>query len=91
MTSTTQAALTISGVGSVKTTKSGGFQISWTTNLPSNSVVTFTGQAPFTNAAMVTAHTMAFTGQRNATYTYSVSSTDANGTTQTSGPYTHQN
>ncbi len=91
VTSTTQAALTISGVGSVKTTKSGGFQISWTTNLPSNSVVTFTGQAPFTNAAMVTAHTMAFTGQRNATYTYSVSSTDANGTTQTSGPYTHQN
>jgi hypothetical protein len=34
---------------------------------------------------------MSFNGQRNATYEYTVSSTDANGTTVTAGPLIQQN
>jgi serine protease len=67
------------------------FTISWTTNLPSNSVVTFTGYGSFTNATLVTSHSMGFNGTRGATYEYTVSSTDANGNTVTAGPFVHQN
>ena len=93
VTDPNQGSLAIVGnVTSAKTNKAGAFKITWTTNLPSNSVVTFVGQStPFSSATMVTAHTMSFNGQKNATYTYSVSSTDANGATVTAGPFTHQN
>jgi hypothetical protein len=67
------------------------FTISWTTNLPSTSSVTFTGIGTYSNTSLVTGHAMSFNGSRNATYTYSVSSTDANGNVATAGPFTHQN
>jgi serine protease len=78
-------------VTSQKTSNGGDFTISWLTNLPSNSVVTFTGHGSFTNTSMVTSHTMAFKGSKNAQYEYTVSSTDANGVTATAGPFIHQN
>jgi serine protease len=83
----------ISNVASAKTSKNGSFRIMWTTNEASSSVVTFTGGATgtFSDAALVTSHSMSFRGSRGATYTYVVSSTDAAGNTSTAGPFTHQN
>lgn len=80
----------ISNVASKIINKRGGFQITWTTNEASNSKVVLNGQT-FTNATMVTNHSMSFTGTKGATYTYYVYSTDAAGNTSTAGPFTHQN
>jgi len=81
----------ISNVTSTKTnTKNGSFEITWTTNEPSNSVVTLNGTT-YVDSAMVTSHKKSFRGTKGATYTYTVSSTDAAGNRSDAGPFTHQN
>jgi serine protease len=83
----------ISNVASRKTGRGGNFEISWTTDELSNSVVTFSAgtTGTFTNATLVTAHKMSFKGKNGVSYTYTVKSTDAAGNTATAGPFTHQN
>ncbi|HEX6095965.1 MAG TPA: Ig-like domain-containing protein [Thermoanaerobaculia bacterium] len=81
----------ISGVTSVITnSKNGSFEVRWTTNEPSTTVVII-GATRYTNTALVTSHVYAFRGTRGATYTYTIESTDAAGNTATAGPFTHQN
>ena len=71
--------------------KGGKFTISWTTDVASNSAVIFTCCGTYTNSSMVTSHSMSFTGSNGVAYEYFVQSTDANGSTSTAGPFTHQN
>lgn len=81
----------ISNVGaSVVNAKQGTFKITWTTNEGATSVVTLNGSV-YTDTALVTAHSMSFRGTKGATYTYSVSSTDAAGNGSSSGPFTFIN
>jgi serine protease len=93
VTSGSTATLVISNVASAITAKNGSFEITWTTNLLSNSEVRFTkgSTSTFTDANMVTSHRMTFRGSKGVLYEYYVSSTDANGNKATSGPHTHQN
>jgi subtilisin family serine protease len=83
----------ISNVTTQKTGKGGTFKITWTTDEPSTSVVTFTGGATgsYTDSTLVTSHSMSFRGKNNVTYTFNVSSTDAAGNSATAGPFNHQN
>jgi thermolysin len=71
--------------------KGGKFKITWTTDEPADSVVTFTGYGSYSNSALVTSHSMSFTGSNGVTYQYYVTSTDASGNSRTEGPFTHQN
>lgn len=81
----------ISNVTSVITNaKNGSFEIRWTTDEPATSDVTIGGTL-YADSALVTNHVRAFRGTKGATYTYTVTSTDAAGNSSTSGPYTHQN
>jgi hypothetical protein len=84
-------ALEIWNVASEKSGKGGNFKITWDTNIPADSDVTFTCCGTFTNSELVTGHSMSFRGQKNVTYEYWVSSTDADGSTVTSGPHEHLN
>lgn len=79
-------------ITNVSSARTGGpnFVITWTTDEPADTVVTISGQT-FSDPALVTSHSMSFRGSKNATYTYSVSSTDASGNTATAGPFQHQN
>lgn len=80
----------ISNVSSVVTNaKRGQFTISWTTDVASDTTVTING-TDYSDTALVTSHSKAFNGSKNATYTYYVTSSNADGTT-TEGPFTHQN
>jgi serine protease len=84
----------ISDVASAKThAKNGRFEITWKTNEPATSAVTFTGGATgtYTSSTLATSHAFSFNGKAGTTYTYTVSSTDAAGNTSTAGPFTHQN
>ena len=83
----------IAGVYFRKTDNRGTFEISWTTNEPSTSEVTFISSTnqTFTNATLVTNHKMTFKGVKGQTYTFTVSSTDAAGNKATSGQYTYSN
>lgn len=81
---------TITNVASKKL-KGGKFQITWTTNVPSDSAVIFTCCGTYTNSSLVTSHSMQFNGSIGATYEYYVRSTDANGNSSTAGPFVHQN
>ena len=67
------------------------FQITWTTDEPSTSVVAFTGYGSYSNTALVTSHSMSFTGSNGVLYEYRVTSTDASGNSRTEGPFYHQN
>jgi thermolysin len=80
----------ITNVASVKL-KGGKFRITWTTDVPADSAVTFTCCGTYTNASLVTAHTMQFNGSNGAAYEYYVTSKDAQGRSTTEGPFTHQN
>jgi M6 family metalloprotease-like protein len=81
----------ITNVTSVKTnTKNGTFEVRWTTNEPSTSVVVI-GGTRYSDTALVTNHVRSFRGTKGATYSYTVESTDAAGNTATAGPFTHQN
>jgi len=79
-------------ITNVSSASTGGpnFVITWTTDEPADTVINIAGQT-FSDAALVTSHSMSFRGSKNATYTYSVSSTDASGNTATAGPFTHNN
>ena len=83
----------ISNVQTQKTGKGGTFKITWTTDEPSTSVVAFTGGATgtYTDATLVTSHSMSFRGKNGVKYTFNVTSTDAAGNSATAGPFTHQN
>ena len=80
----------ISNVASQKL-KGGKFKITWTTNENATSVVMFPLYGTFSNSALVTNHSMSFTGSNGVAYQYSVTSTDASGNSSTAGPFTHQN
>ena len=69
-----------------------GFEVTWTTNEPANSVTRFSAGIldTFSDANLVTTHRMFFRVKKN-TYAFTISSTDAAGNTATSGPYTFQN
>ena len=81
----------ITNVSSPKSGKSGNFKITWNTNEPADSEVTITSYGTFTNSELVTDHSVSFLGQKNVTYQYSVSSTDAAGNPATAGPFSHVN
>jgi len=78
------------GTSVVTNSKNGSFEIRWTTNEPSTTVVTI-GTTRYSNTSLVTSHVYSFRGTKGATYTYTVESTDAAGNTATAGPFTHQN
>jgi len=80
----------ITDVTSVKL-KGTKFEITWTTDVPADSVVTFSCCGTFSNSQLVTSHSMQFNGGRGTAYEYYVSSTDANGSSSTAGPFIHQN
>ncbi|HSF18440.1 MAG TPA: M4 family metallopeptidase [Vicinamibacteria bacterium] len=67
------------------------FEITWMTNVPANSEVTFTCCGSYTSTVLVTSHSMAFNGSRGYLYEYYISSTDADGNKATKGPLYHQN
>ena len=92
-TTSDTTAPVISNVAARKTHKNGRFEISWSTDEASDSVIVFTGGASgtFTDANMVTSHKMSFSGKSGVLYTYTVSSTDAAGNKNSAGPFTHQN
>jgi len=83
----------ISNVQAQKVNKSGLFRITWTTDEPSTSVVTFTSGATgtYSDSTLVTSHSMSLHGKNGVTYNFVVRSTDAAGNTATSGPYTYKN
>ncbi len=83
--------LEISNVASEKSGKGGNFKITWDTNNPANSEVTFNCCGTFTNSELVTGHSMSFRGQKKVRYEYWVSSTDDTGTYVSNGPYYHDN
>lgn len=68
----------------------GTFEITWTTDVPSNSKVTFTCCGDYTDSAVVTNHRMTFNGSKGALYEYYVTSSNADGAT-TEGPFFYQN
>lgn len=80
----------ISAVQSQKL-RGGKFQITWTTDVPSDSVVTFTCCGSYSNSSLVTSHSMQFNGSQGVAYEYYVTSTDADGESTTEGPFVHQN
>lgn len=80
----------ISNVAAVVTSsKNATFKITWTTDEPSTTVVTFSSPvtSTYSNTSMVTSHSASFRGTKGATYSYTVSSTDAAGYTATSSSY----
>ena len=84
-------SLAISSVSSATSGKGGNFKITWNTNKPADSEVTFTCCGTFTNSELVTDHSMSFRGKKGDTYEYWVSSTDADGSIVSDGPYYHDN
>ncbi len=67
------------------------FVISWDTDVPADSEVTFTCCGSYHDSALETNHAMSFTGSKGATYEYFVKSTDENGNSATAGPFIHNN
>ena len=80
----------ISNVSSRTVNKRGTFVIDWTTDLASDSTVTFTCCGTYSNTSLVTAHSMSFNGTRGTLYEYYVGSA-ANGVSSSAGPFYHQN
>jgi thermolysin len=74
-----------------KKLKGGKFQITWKTDVASDSAVTFTCCGTYSNSSLVTSHSMSFNGSIGVAYQYYVTSTDANGKSSTAGPFVHQN
>jgi thermitase len=67
------------------------FEITWTTDDPATSMVNFTCCDPMSDDALVTSHRMTFRGNKNASYVYTVTSTDASGNSTKSASFTHKN
>jgi subtilisin family serine protease len=82
---------TISNVASQKVHRNGRFEITWNTDAPAASEVTFTCCGSYSSSTLVTSHRMVFNGSNNVTYEYYVTSTDAQGNATTEGPFYHQN
>jgi bacillolysin len=80
----------ISNVASAKT-RGNSFEITWTTDVPATSEVSFTCCGTYTDATLVTSHRMSFNGSKGVLYEYYVTSRDADGNATTEGPFTHQN
>jgi subtilisin family serine protease len=81
----------ISNVAAQKVHRNGRFEITWNTDVPATSEVTFTCCGSFSSTTLVTSHRMVFNGSNNVTYEYYVTSTAANGSATTEGPFYHQN
>ncbi len=64
------------------------FTIQWVTDEPADSYVDFSGLGAYGDDALVTSHSLTFTGSRGATYTFSIESTDAAGNVGTDGEWT---
>lgn len=67
------------------------FQISWKTDIPSTTEVTFSCCGTYTKTDLVTSHSYTFNGSKGYQYEYYVTSDDGNGNTSTQGPFYHQN
>ena len=80
----------ITNVGSART-QGTTFGITWRTDEPANSVVTFTCCGDVRSDALVTDHRVSYRGKKGVLYRYSVSSTDAAGNMAMTGPFFHQN
>ena len=80
----------ISSVGSAKL-NGNRFEITWDTDEPATSMVTFTCCGPTSDGALVTQHGMTFRGGKGTRYEYTVTSTDAAGNPSMAGPFMHQN
>jgi serine protease len=80
-------------INNVQSAKTNGnsFEITWTTNEPATSEVSFSCCGTYSDGALVTSHSMGFRGSKGATYEFSVSSTDAAGNKSISGPFTYSN
>lgn len=81
----------ISNVSSAIVKRNGQFSISWNTDVPATSEVILTCCGSYTSSTLTTNHSMTFTGTKGASYEFYVQSTDANGNSSISGPFTHQN
>ncbi len=79
----------ISNVASAKL-NGRSFEITWDTDVASDSTVTFTCCGTYNDPAQVTSHRMTFNGQKNVLYEYFVTSENNDGST-TEGPFYHQN
>lgn len=71
--------------------KPGRFNVSWTTNEPSTTVVALTPGGTTSNNALVTSHSVTISGTRGQLYSYTVTSVDAAGNSSSSGPFSFQN
>jgi thermolysin len=69
----------------------GHFEITWTTDEPATSVVTFTCCGTFDDSSLVTNHKMGFRGTKGKTYSFTVTSVDADGNSTTTESFTHNN
>jgi thermolysin len=67
------------------------FEITWSTDIPSDSTVIFNCCGSYSNAELVTSHKMKFTGSKGVLYEYYVTSTTPDGGSTTAGPFQHQN
>jgi thermolysin len=75
---------------SASKTKGNSFAITWTTDTPANSTVSFTCCGAYSDSALVTNHSMSFNGSKGVLYEYYVTSANSNGST-IAGPFYHQN
>ena len=80
----------ISNVSANKT-RGNSFVITWTTDVPSTSEVSFSCCGTYKDSALVISHSMSFNGSKGVLYEYFVTSEDANGNRTTKGPFQHQN
>jgi thermolysin len=67
------------------------FQITWQTDVPATSVVTFSCCGSYSDSELVTNHMMGFRGSVGFAYEYYVTSVDTSGNSTTEGPFIHQN
>jgi subtilisin len=82
--------LEISNVSSAILHKNGRFEISWNTNIPATSEVTFTCCGSYQDNTLKTSHSMVFRGSNGVNYEYFVTSR-VDGQVLTEGPFNHQN
>ena len=80
----------ISNVKSAKL-KGNRFEITWTTDEPATSIVTFTCCGDVSDDALVTNHRLTFRGGKGVQYEYTVTSADGAGNSSMAGPFFHQN
>jgi thermitase len=67
------------------------FRITWQTNEPSTSSITFAGGDAYTDSILTTNHSMSFRGSKGTTYVYEVGAADGVGNDITVGPFEYTN